>query len=107
MQSAATRVQRVARHLSDLDKVKQHASAQIRDCERLIRSSTQSEQAYQKQLQDFKSEVCRGCFVLHMRELVVLICHFCAVSFRVWKNYSCGDLADTSYECPPSTCMRQ
>lgn len=59
VQSAAIGVKDASKHLHDLAKVKQHARAQIRDAERLLKMSEQKEQQVKTQLVIFKSEVCK------------------------------------------------
>lgn len=57
VQVAAGGVRDASKHLDDLVKVKQHARAQIRDAERLLKMSVQKEQQVQAQLVGFKTEV--------------------------------------------------
>ncbi|CAM9714226.1 unnamed protein product, partial [Pylaiella littoralis] len=56
VQSAAGGVKDASKHLEDLTKVKQHARAQIRDAERLLKMSEQKEQQVKAQLVIFKTE---------------------------------------------------
>lgn len=68
MQAAAGGVKDASKHLDDLVKVKQHARAQIRDAERLLKMSEQKEQQVKAQLVGFKSEVCYGIvYVMYWR----------------------------------------
>ncbi|CAN0143898.1 unnamed protein product, partial [Scytosiphon promiscuus] len=53
---AKERVQKTTKHLNDLDKIKQHARAQIRDAERLLNSSENNEQEVQARLTRFREE---------------------------------------------------
>lgn len=77
VQSAAGGVKDASKHLEDLTKVKQHARAQIRDAERLLKMSEQKEQQVKAQLVIFKTEVSfrmydtitRGvCCCLHIKK---------------------------------------
>lgn len=60
IQSAGSEVQKAVKHLSDLEKVRLHNSAQIRDCERVIKATKQKEQHVQKLVDESKAKVC-GC----------------------------------------------
>eukprot|EP00903_Cladosiphon_okamuranus_P012407 g11628.t2 len=56
VESAAGEVQKAVEHLRELDKVKVYASAQIRDWERLLKSTKIKEQQVQKLVDDSKSK---------------------------------------------------
>lgn len=59
--SAASDVQKAVKHLSELDKVKLHASAQIRDGERLLKTTKLKEQQVQKLVDESKCKVRGRC----------------------------------------------
>ncbi len=75
VQSATVKVQKVAEYLTELDKVKQHERAKIRDAERLIKHTETKEQEHQQVLVNAQAEV-RACMPV-----------FCAISAPGWQHF--------------------
>eukprot|EP00752_Nemacystus_decipiens_P002745 g2563.t1 len=56
VESAASQVQKAVKYLTELDKIKLHASAQIRDGERMLKMTKLKEQQVQKLVVEIKSK---------------------------------------------------